>query len=885
MGHQNQSISGTPRIPEFRLLADHENEILHMLDEGLNIIIILMDDLQNIVYISQKTYEILGINHNHIKIGDPITRLHAYMKHEGILPEDFSSNDRINSRSDINNSDKTAVYQVQNKYGQVFECHRSILSNGYIAITASDITDLKEKDHMLFDALAIGNAGYWIYNFKDDDYEFSPTLKTMLSKAQRDLIRAKGITAAVHPDDKGIMRQALKDIPKNNGNFEFLSRLQSRTGDYVWGRTIGKLIHDETGAAKELRTFVINVEKEIRQSNALTRAKDEAIAASKAKSEFLANMSHEIRTPMNGILGMAELLSHTEVNDRQREFLNVINNSATALLTIINDILDFSKIEAGALELDLMPFNLIDAVNDVTTLLSPQAQNKDLELIINYPVNIPHGFIGDEGRLRQIITNLVGNAIKFTETGHITIDVKIIPKDLVSFVTIAVEDTGIGIAPEKLSTIFEQFSQADGSTTRVYGGTGLGLTISKRLIEIMNGKLDVQSELNKGSCFKFTIPLERDQQSKAETINIIPLQGKAALIVDDIATNRNILSEQLKSWGIKAIAAKDGIEALRLISEAKSQNFTFDFMLLDYLMPSLNGQELARIIKQSDTIDHIPIVMLSSCDQSISTQDLNAIGINAYLVKPVREKRLYDTICQTLAVYERQQAMQTGQNAMIHDNANIDNLDKHKAIPQNGANINAVDAQTSPIQIRKQDSPNLQNSLSTQPQEPSKLTAPIAAPKTIPNAPQGSGLTAISPHINRAQHEIEILVAEDFALNCDVIELMLADTPYTPVFAKNGALAFETYAQDPNRFSLILMDISMPVMDGYMAARKIRDFEAEHNLPAKNIIALTGHALAGTKAECLEAGMNDYLTKPVKQKALLEQIGYYTDNTVLIRSA
>jgi len=554
----------------------------------------------------------------------------------------------------------------------------------------------------------------------------------------------------------------------------------------------------------------------------------------------LANMSHEIRTPMNGILGMAELLSHSAVDERQKEFLEVINNSASALLNIINDILDFSKIEAGALELDIMPFDLKSSINDVTSLLKTNAQDKGLELIINYPTNMPSAFIGDSGRLRQVITNLIGNAIKFTESGHITIDVNINLKEIMGFVEISVKDTGIGIPQNKLDAIFDKFTQADGSTTRVYGGTGLGLTISKRIIEIMNGKLKASSVLGQGSTFQFTIPLQRDLKAESVTFDLTTIAGKTALIVDDIQTNHHVLSEQLKSWNIDSMTAEDGVQALKIIKEQQAKGEPFDFILLDYLMPGLNGQELASIISQASNIDTPPIIMLSSCDQPISTQELNAIGIQAYRIKPVREKRLFDTITEVLS---------------------------HPSNQKNPIDTTSTEAQSRP-----------------------NITSHISESRTATSSEQQDVKSEIisdenTTTPNRVEKAHTILVAEDFPLNRDVVSLMLADTEFEPIFAVNGQDAFEIYAQAPERFAVILMDVSMPVLDGYQATKKIRDFETQNNLTLKPIIALTGHALRNDRSICIDAGMDDYLTKPVKQNDLIEKLSTHIHAGPLRRTA
>ena len=515
---------------------------------------------------------------------------------------------------------------------------------------------------------------------------------------------------------------------------------------------------------------------------------------------------------MNGILGMAELLKNSDITERQREFVSVINNSASALLNIINDILDFSKIEAGAFEIDPVPFDFKSSINDVTSLMLTAAQEKGIELIINYPSNLPKHFIGDVGRLRQVVTNLVGNAVKFTESGHITIDVGVQRSRDMAVCTLDVKDTGIGISPEKMNRIFEKFTQADGSTTRVYGGTGLGLTISKHIVEMMGGKMHVESTLGQGSTFGFRVPLPIDHDAKPEAFDSDLVYGKRVLIVDDISVNRDVFTEQLKAWGLETETAIDGVEALTKIRNAQEKDQAYDLILLDFLMPGMNGQEFAKLVTQTTTLKSPQIIMLSSCDQPVSSAALGRMGIDSYLIKPVRERRLFDTIVRVLS----------------------------------------------------------------NPSEPFLTPAPSPIAE-----PDDAGLQSQSQFQPSAKQEI--LVAEDFELNQDVVRLMLAETPFLPIFANNGQEAVDLYLQDPHRFPLIVMDVSMPVMDGREATRKIRSHEATAGLDAIPILALTGHALKDDREACLSAGMDDYLSKPVKQAELVEKLETYSGKAIDIQ--
>ncbi|MEL7232561.1 MAG: ATP-binding protein, partial [Pseudomonadota bacterium] len=569
------------------------------------------------------------------------------------------------------------------------------------------------------------------------------TFQDYLGPDNVDRVRRQGILSIVHPEDRDKFREALDSLKKGAKKCSVTCRATTRRGYERWSRVTCELVRDPKGRPLRIRSFVRDITEMRKKEAELERAKDEAIAASQAKSEFLANMSHEIRTPMNGVLGMTELLAASPIDERQREYVNVINSSATALLNIINDILDYSKIEAGALEIDPMPFDLRDCIADVTGLLSVNAQSKNLELIIDYPENLPRHFIGDVGRMRQILTNLVGNAIKFTESGYVRITVKVHRKDNVAVISLAVEDTGIGIAPHKLKRVFDKFTQADGSTTRVYGGTGLGLTITKRLVEMMDGRINVTSTLGKGTTFTALVPLPVDTEAVIVPVDTGDLIGKRALIVDDIDINRTVLRRQLENWGVEAVCVKDGIEAIEALRESERAGEPFDLALFDFLMPGINGRELAEMITARQDLSLPPTLMLSSCDQPVSSKELARCGIDSYLNKPVRERRLYDAITRLLS-----------QNQLAQNRTSV-----------------AID-----------------------------VTERMHAPQSKqPSANPSS--SADIPTIRQP-----ILVAEDFPLNQDVVRLMLQTTDYEPVFAENGRVALAAFQAEPDRFPLILMD-------------------------------------------------------------------------------
>ena len=781
-----------------------DDMFLRALCDALDVGVSILDKNLDYQFISNSVFRALKMDNGELTVGDNLSKCHDLMMEKGLLTPELLEENKLSAEEQhahIENHEEDLPTIVKLGDGSTQKFIRKTLPNGYTVSMSHDVSELVEKDRILEEALALGNSGYWTYDFASKEYYLSQSLRHYFSKEDQERIRTEGIIAIVHPEDRHLFRGALKRINKTNDTFEVTCRSNTYKGNERWSRTTGQIVRGPDGRPKRMRAFVKDITRDRLQAKELERAKDEAIAASHAKSEFLANMSHEIRTPMNGVLGMAELLANSDIDERQREFVNVINNSASALLTIINDILDFSKIEAGAFEMDPMPFNLKTSVNDVTALLSARAQEKDLELIINYPVGMDALFIGDGGRIRQVITNLIGNAIKFTEKGHIITDVNVSPpRNNISVVTIKVTDTGIGIEPDKLEHVFHKFTQADSGTTRVYGGTGLGLSISKAILEMMGGRLTATSELGEGSTFTAHMPLQLDLEASPEIFDTSILGGKRALIVDDISINRSILTEQLASWDIKSDCVNDGVEALNKLKAQNVSGKPYDLIILDFLMPGMNGQELAAIISKTPEIADTPIIMLSSCDQPVSSQQLKTIGIETYLVKPVRENRLYETILQTL---------------------------------------------------------------------PSKS----AKPRTIDEVSSPDGDVETREH-----NKVEILVAEDFPLNQDVVRLMLADTPYMPVFANNGLEAVEIYKTEPARFPIILMDVSMPVMDGHEATRLIQTYETENGLTSKPIIALTGHALKNDREECLKVGMKDYLSKPLKQSELLEKLELWIED-------
>ncbi|MEZ5871910.1 MAG: response regulator [Nitratireductor sp.] len=545
----------------------------------------------------------------------------------------------------------------------------------------------------------------------------------------------------------------------------------------------------------------------------LMRAKEASELAERAKSEFLANMSHEIRTPMNGVMGMAELLAKTELDAKQRTFTDIIVKSGTSLLTIINDILDFSKIDAGQMELDPAPFSLAEAIEDVAMLVSAKVAEKDLELAVRVDPGLPEMLVGDVGRIRQIVTNLLGNAVKFTEHGHVLVDVdgELLTGEQGSQVTlnVRIEDTGIGISEEKLKTVFDKFSQADTSATRRHEGTGLGLSIARSLVELMGGEIGVESTIGEGSVFHFAITLpvhgEASRQRRAPT----DVSGARILIIDDNMVNRAILMEQMTAWRFDAAACDSGAQALALLEAVHEHGLSIDLVVLDYHMPHMNGAEVTERLHGDERFRSIPIVMLTSVDQTEDGRTFKSLGIQAHLTKPARSSLLLETVVDVL-----QEAAAARQGVM-----------------------------PAPRKI---------------------VAAPLPATELLASPePAPAEATAAVESV------VDIVVAEDNEVNQIVFTQIINQTGYSFVIARNGEEAVELYQR--HQPQIMLMDVSMPRKNGLEATAEIRALEA--GLPLHTpIIGITAHAIKGDREKCLGAGMDDYMSKPVSPDRLKELI-------------
>jgi CheY-like chemotaxis protein/anti-sigma regulatory factor (Ser/Thr protein kinase) len=504
-------------------------------------------------------------------------------------------------------------------------------------------------------------------------------------------------------------------------------------------------------------------------------------------------------------------------------------------LTIINDILDFSKIDAGQMKLRKAPFDPVEAIEDVATLLSSSAAEKDIELIVRGDASIRETVLGDAGRFRQIITNLVGNAVKFTEKGHVFIDLASKPiTEGAMMLSIRIEDTGLGIPDEKLKSVFEKFSQVDTSSTRRHEGTGLGLAITAGLTELFGGRVEVTSELGKGSVFTVHLPFEIVSRRDVQTSLPVNTSGARILVVDDNAVNRRILTEQLSMWGFDTVASESGEEGLSIMRECARIGVNVDAIVLDYHMPQMNGLDFARHLRADNRFDGTGVVFLTSMDMAGDDSMFAELNIQAHLMKPARANLLRSTIIEVV------RTIRTRRRAK-------ENLQTLNQLPRSAANP-----------------PAAQMPLASGPAAPAVAASALAL---VPSTPA------------LAQPAVDVLVAEDNEVNQIVFTQILQSTGWLFQIVNNGAEAVEAWKQhDP---AVILMDVSMPIMNGHQATRKIREIEQETGTHTP-IIGVTAHALESDRELCFQAGMDDYLSKPISPEVLEDKIRNWIGGTVVV---
>ncbi|HEY5979585.1 MAG TPA: response regulator, partial [Microlunatus sp.] len=528
--------------------------------------------------------------------------------------------------------------------------------------------ELRRREEQLAEAQRVAHLGSWEWDIEANELQWSDEMYRIFRLAPGGFDGTlEGYLALVRPDDRemtaAIVGACLDGLP----GFEFDQRIGGGPGQpVVWVRASGEVFRDDTGRPLLMRGTALNITGYKEAESELEAARDTALAALRAKSAFLATMSHEIRTPMNGVIGLADLLIGTDLEERQRQYVSGIQTAGEALLAIINDVLDFSKIEAGRMELDIIDLDVTSVIEEVGGLLARQAHAKGIELITRCPADSTP-LRGDPSRLRQVLLNLTANAVKFTDAGEVVLSAQLgATSDDAVDVTFEVADTGIGISSDHLQHIFQPFSQVDASTTRRFGGTGLGLAISRQLVETMGGDLTVESRLGAGSVFRFTVRFPRGRVRPATPPGSrAPLpEGMAVLVVDDNATNRLILHEQLIAWHLRPQLADSGVAALRLLHDAAAAGTPFALALLDVNMPAMDGLELARRIKDTPALSGTRLVVLTSSD--VTSAELDGVHVSAHLNKPVRPAQLHDLLGQVLQPSLRVPWPEASEPAAIH---------------------------------------------------------------------------------------------------------------------------------------------------------------------------------------------------------------------------
>lgn len=808
-GHKAEALRAEARSRALRF-------DLEMMVNSLDMAIVIVDEDLNVELINNAFWKLWNLSPAQVG-GDAFRALLEADRHTGIYGvEDREWEEYVAGREAEIRSGKVLPREFRRADGLTMIYSVTALSGGRRLISYYDITALKDREEALRATMRenelfrglIDNVPVSIYAKHED---------LRLFYVNRGWTELTGISATEAVGKTDMELFGIHGREMTGSDLAVLRTGDTQEGEemvvgadqkvrYQFARKSAMKASD--GSCYLIGSTTDITELKLREAE-LVDARQRAEQADRTKSEFLANMSHEIRTPMNGVLGMAELLSKTDLDPKQKTFTDIIVKSGNALLSIINDILDFSKIDAGQMVLERASFEVGEVVEDAVALVAARAREKDVELVVRLEPGMETCFLGDAGRIRQILLNLLGNAVKFTDHGHVLVDVSACQADGPATLHFAVTDTGIGIPSDKLAMVFDKFSQVDGSSTRRHEGTGLGLAISSRLVALMGGEIGVESEAGRGSTFWFDIPLEKGSRAAAGPVPPVDVTGARVLIIDDNAVNRAILTEQMQAWAFDSCAAANGVEGLKVLKAAVARGLGVECIVLDYQMPGMNGPDVAAAVRSDPGLRDVPIILLTSVDHSIADPQCRDLGIHAHLTKPVRSSTLLQTMVE---------AIQRQRGFSISD-----------------------EAEQSPEPARED-------------VEPVREAVPAA--------------TSLL-HGEAQDDRLDILVAEDNEVNQLVFTQILCDSGYSFEIVGNGRLAVEAFHRMRPR--MILMDVSMPQMNGYEATGRIRMSEGPDGAHVP-IVGVTAHALKGDRERCLECGMDDYLPKPVSPRALMAKL-------------